>query len=102
MKFPIGTVTFLDWKCTVWKTTYTNGRIALFLTDDTDGEPVATASVNLPEEVISEGEATHTFIKDYSENEGILEVLFDAGYISPVIRSVNSGWIMIPLVKVLI
>jgi hypothetical protein len=41
-------------------------------------------------------------IKNYSENEGMYEAMLEAGYISPALRTVESGFIEVPVVKLLI
>lgn len=68
------------------------GRIRLDLRCDT-GEPMATCTVNLPHVDIPEGCA---FIKDYSENEGMVEALKEAGVIvGDPIKSEVSGFVII-------
>ena len=70
-------VTFLGVECTVKFYEYDcNGRTAIKLVDSSDGTPVLTASVNLPDSDIPDG---YVAIKDYSENEGVLEGLIKAG-----------------------
>jgi hypothetical protein len=83
------TVKFLGYTCNIEEGQYSNGRIALELVDAKTGEPVAVATVNIPKEDIEEGEV---IIKDYSENEGIYQVLLDAKIIGPKRRIVNTGW----------
>lgn len=48
---------------------YGNGRPALQVFDSETEEPITTLTVNLPEEDCGEDEI---WIKDYSENEGVL------------------------------
>jgi hypothetical protein len=72
---------------------YVNGGTAITLVDTDDGMPVATASLwigNLFHDEIA--------IKDYSENEGMVEALLEAGLIYPPHRSVN-GHPVVRLVK---
>jgi hypothetical protein len=59
------------------KKSYGNGRIAIALFDPEQG-PTATLTVNVPELPLNEGEV---FIKDYSENEGVLKDLKQAGLV---------------------
>ncbi len=92
----IGKVKFLGWSCDVLKKQYYNGRIALALVDSFDGEPVATATVNMPEIDLAEDEV---IIKNYSENEGILEVLTAAGIVQPTGRIVESGFVTMEICK---
>ncbi len=65
-------VTFRGWRCRVERATYGHtDRIALPLYDATDGEPVAVATINLPELALA---ADEVVIKDYSENEGMCTI----------------------------
>lgn len=55
------------------------------------GEPVATCTVSL----VAYGEKPadgNVFIKDYGENEGVLQALQDEGVIGPPIREVPCGY----------
>jgi hypothetical protein len=70
------TVRFQGFDCMVEKHHYENGRPALVLT--CEGEQVAVATLNMPE--IPIGPNT-VIIKDYSENEGMLKALVEAGVI---------------------
>lgn len=91
-----GTVQFKKWNCILKWSKYGNGRAALQLIDD--GELVLTATVNLPDEDLEDNEV---FIKDYSENDGILEVLVNAGIIEDTGKRVRSGFVTIPVCRVL-
>lgn len=79
------------------KAEYSNGRIAMRIMDNY-GQPITTATINIPNEVCPEG---HAFIKDYSENEGVLAFLVAKKITSKSISTVNSGWLTAHLVKVL-
>jgi Domain of unknown function (DUF4313) len=92
-------VVFKDWVCSVQKHQYDNGRLALQLVDAVDGDPIARATVNLPNEQIAEGEI---FVKNHSENEGMLQALQQAGIVEPTGRMVVSGFVKVPVAKVLI
>lgn len=88
-------VRFKQWLCDLHITTYgTTGAPALELyaaAEDEDtmlGEPVATATVNMPEIQLKPGQV---IIKDYSENEGMYEALRVAGVIEPALRLVDVG-----------
>lgn len=93
-------VEFMGFKCNVdINQTYANGRKAIILTDAVDGDGVAYATINvegallLPDQVI---------IKNYSENEGILDVLIAAKIISEPIGSIKiSDWIIAPICVIL-
>jgi hypothetical protein len=98
-------VNFLNHECIIYKEKYANNdRIALELVfeDPECGNqlmPMTTATINLPDEPCA---ADEVFIKDYSENEGLLEVLIEAGIISEPVDHVYSGFISAPKCKLLI
>lgn len=77
---------------------YHNRRIAIEVIDLEDGCPVMMATVNLPDVSLS---ADEVIIKNYSENEGVLEFLIENGIVSAPVRSVSSGWVTCPVVKLL-
>lgn len=87
-------VRFKTWDCVVQKRQYDNGRPALQLIDAEDGSPVATATVNLPD--LPAGPNT-VFVKDYSENAGMLEALVAAGVVKPTGQTVRSGFVEVPI-----
>jgi len=83
------TVNFRGEECHVRLGHYNNGRLAITLITET-GEPMAVATVNLPDEDIMYD--SHVFIKDWSENEGMLDALVRSGVISPELHeSVSTG-----------
>ncbi len=88
-------VHFQSWTCRVQQASYDNGRIALRLVDE-EG-PVATATVNLPEEPLAADEVA---IKTYSENEGMLESLLDAGIVEDTGRKAWAGRVQVPICRV--
>ena len=79
---------------TVVKSKYSNGRTSLELIDIEDGIPYATASVNLPNVLLEENEI---LIKDYSENQGVLDFLVENNIVNRTERSVQSGYVWIPV-----
>lgn len=89
-------VKFAGYECTVQLGNYNNNRSSLTLIDKATGDEVAVASVHIPEVRVASDEV---LIKDYSENEGMLNALRDAGVVTHTIREVESGFINIPLVK---
>lgn len=96
-------VKFKNWNCIVEKKSYYNGRIALVLTEESTAEPIATATINIDDYIMSEGkEKQYTFIKDYSENEGMLEALIHAGIVEFTGILWPIGFVSAALVKVLI
>jgi len=76
-------VSFKSWDCHVKFGQYANGRIAIRLVGAHDGEPIATATVNVPEISVEHG---NVLVKDYSENEGMLDALVHAGIVSPPVK----------------
>ena len=74
---------------------YGNGNIAMQLVDAETGEPIAVATVNpgfeLPRGFIG--------VKDWSENEGMVEALLAAGIIDEVTTKVPSGYVSIPICR---
>lgn len=98
-------VRFKQWNCVVIKSKYMdNDRIALVLKEEETGEPVATASVNVVDYYFKQQDGENqTFIKNYSENEGILEALIEAGIVEDTgIEWPLSQWAKANLVRVLI
>jgi len=73
---------------------YANGHNKIQMIDTTDGFPYATASVSVPD--LAEGEVG---IKNYSENEGVLEFLLENNIVEPPHRFVESGFVIIPICK---
>ena len=78
----------------VWLS-YTNDNVAIQAVDD-DG-PVAVLTVNTGDAV----PATHVVIKDYSENDGALKSLVEAGVVSEPVYYIASGWVTCPVCKIL-
>lgn len=93
------TVEYAGCKCVVVKGRYSNGRVALTLVDEEDGGPVAVATINVPEIPLRDNEA---FIKNYSENAGILNVLKRAGVIRKTGEMYQKDYVTLPIVEVLI
>ena len=92
-------VRFQDWDCDVEFRKYGNGQTALVLRDASDGEEVAVATVNIPGVMLGPGEV---LIKDYSENDGMLAALENAGIVTATGRSVESGFVRIPVCELLV
>lgn len=101
--------TFMGIDCEVIKRAYPNKQLSLQLVvADTDvnrsqglspGEPVATATSCLEVYHFGEGQ---TAIKNYSENEGILDVLLTAKIVEETGELVQGDFCSFPIVKVLI
>lgn len=88
-------VQFRDCLCDLHITTYgTTGAPALELyaakadEDTMLGEPIATATVNMPEIQLKPGQV---IIKDCSENEGMYAELRVAGVVEPALRLIDVG-----------
>jgi len=75
-----------------------NDRRAIQLIDTEDGDLYCTATVNMPDIDLSENEVA---IKNWSENEGILECLQANGVIGPVKRRMPSGFVYVDIVDLL-
>lgn len=71
-----------------------NGRTCIRLHMVETGEPMATATINIPETHISESEIA---IKDWRENAHMVEALISAGVILCPHRSVISGGGMVEI-----
>jgi len=103
-------VLFKSWLCRVVPTRYTNtGSLALMLKEVDTGEPIATATINMidddAQQQINNSSACPqdipVYIKDYSENQGMLIALQEAGIVSDVIGYFESGYVRVPLVYVM-
>jgi hypothetical protein len=70
-------------------------RIQLY--DSFDGTPYATATTKIQEN-LEEGEVA---VKDWSENEGILDFLVDHGFVESPHRYVEQGFVRIPICKLI-
>lgn len=76
-----------------------NNRIAMELISMNDHMPYMVATVNVPSAHLEEGEL---LIKNYSENEGILEKLEEAGYVKRTGREIQTGFVTVPVCKLLL
>ena len=77
---------------------YGNGRTAIVLVGS-DGEYAAVATVNIAEAELQPGQV---FIKDYSENQGMLAALEKAGIVKATGAYVDCGHASMPVCKLLI
>jgi hypothetical protein len=77
--------------------TYRDGGVRIQLYDSKDGTPYATATSKV-EEKLEQGEVA---IKDWSENEGILDFLVQNKIIKDPHRFVESGYVKIPICKLI-
>jgi len=83
---------------TVWiaKRFYDNGRLALVLMD-ADG-PIATATVNIPEQALGPDEVC---IKTWSENEPMLAFLVENGIVQDTGNRAPAGFAEAAICKLL-
>ena len=79
-------VNFLGYECQVKASKYHDGNTKLQLVSN-QGEPVATATVIAPISL----PANQVIIKNYSENEGMLEALVAANIVEPTGQTVPVG-----------
>lgn len=84
-----GTVKFKQWTCRINFACYQAGNTAILLEDNITGEPIATATINLPN--AEPLPPNHVYIKDCSENEGMTKALIDAGVVRFTGKNVPYG-----------
>lgn len=82
----------------VRKCTYQDGNTALEIVDK-DDECYTIATVNVP---YYPKRNDTVFIKDYSENEGVLNALIEAKIVEKMDLSITSDFVTLPLCKLLI
>jgi hypothetical protein len=92
------TIKFKNWNCEPQFLQYSNKRTAIRLIDSRDGDPIAVATVNLPDEELNDNEV---IIKDYSENKGMLQSLQSAGIVSEPLRYIKTGFVKCPVCTLL-
>lgn len=78
-------VWFKSWSCTTVWGFYGNGRVGLRLVES--DAPVATATINTAIRV----ELDEIIVKDYEENEGMLDALLAAGVVEPSFQAIYIG-----------
>lgn len=91
-------VQFKQWHCNVVKTQYFNQRTLIILLDSETLNPITKASVNLYDEPLN---SDQVFIKNWSENEGILDVLVNAGIVEHTGKKVKTGFVEADLCRVI-
>lgn len=72
-------ITFHDWDCYLTFGSYNTGALAIRLLERGTGEPIAIATVNISKRRPPFG---HVYIKDWSENEGMMQAFEQAGYLT--------------------
>lgn len=89
-------VNFKGHNCVIKSSKYTNNdNLALVLLDNESGELIAHVTVNSDKKFPSDV----AILKDYSENEGLLDVIIESGLIVEVLGSVPLGYVTAPVVK---
>ncbi len=76
---------------------YANGNPSIQLYDAVEHFPFATCTVNVPG--LAQDEVA---IKDYSENEGMLQFLIDEEIVEPPHRDIESGFVVLPVCRLLL
>lgn len=79
---------YISGEVTIQAATYRDGSTALILLDR-EGEQLGVATVALDEKPAR----GNVFIKDWSENSGLLAALQRAGVVGPVVREVPTGFV---------
>ena len=96
------TVQFKDWRCRLYLASYSDGNTALSMYDTEDGSAIACVSINLaPVEPELLEDRALIYLKDYSENEGMLDLLVAEGIVERTGRTRQSGYIEAPLVRII-
>ena len=67
------------------------------LNDAMYGTPHAIATASIPELEMVEG---YVAVKDYSENEGMLQFLIENNIVEPPVTYVESGFVKLPICKI--
>ncbi len=93
------TIQFAGYSCKLSFARYINGGIAIRLVDAEDHTPIAMATICVTDAQLKEGEV---LIKDYSENQGMVDTLTEAGIIEKTGRTVRSGYVDIPVCRLLV
>ena len=81
----------------VRKEKYPNGSTRIQLYDSSDGCPYATATSTI-EGDLEEGEVA---IKNWSENEGMVDFLVENNFVENPHRFVQQGFVKIPICKLI-
>ena len=75
---------------------YSNNRLALSLGDPNTGELWTVATVNIPDEVLGD----EIILKNWSENEGILDFFIQNGLSENTGREIHIGYVVANVVKI--
>jgi hypothetical protein len=93
MKFKFKSRFGAVWDCVIRGERYRNGQPAWLAYDVENDEPVVTITVNMADygHVMPE-DGSEIFVKNYSENEGILEQLVEQGIVEDTGRRLDAGY----------
>lgn len=86
---------YIDSNVDIIKKTYVNDNICLVA--ESNGERIATLTANT--DLILD--KNHCCIKDYSENEGVLDALINLNLVKNTGRIIHSGYVDLPIVEIL-
>jgi len=89
-------LTFKNYKGQITVTTYANGDYSLSLTSLKHGPIARIARITTWVPDLAPDEYA---IKNWSENEGMLEALVDQDIVHPSHRDVDTGFVTVPIVK---
>jgi hypothetical protein len=81
----------------VRRESYPDGSVRIQLYDSSDGTPYATAT-SIIQEILEPGEVA---IKDWSENEGMLNFLVENRFVKPPHRYSDQGFVKVPICKLI-
>jgi hypothetical protein len=84
----------------VWKMFYADGNTCLAAFDPETREPYGKLSVNIPNEYLDIG-GDYCWIKDWSENEGVLHALLMSGLVEKLPITYPCGHAEAQLVRIL-
>jgi hypothetical protein len=93
MKFHFKARSGAEWDCVIRGQRYRDGQPAWQAYDAEDGAPVATITVNMADygHIMPE-DGSEIFVKNYSENEGILEQLVEQGIVEDTGGRLDAGY----------
>jgi hypothetical protein len=81
---------YLNDQVVIYRGQYVDGSTALVLRDADTGELVAKATVCMEAYGEKPRDNQHVFIKDYSENVGLLKALQHAAIVGPILRTLDA------------
>lgn len=85
-----------SYECRLGWGDYGNGNVAIFAKSP-EGELIGVLSVNTCEVLDND----HVAIKDWSENEGVLQSLVDNGVVSAPERTIPTGYVEAAVCRIL-